>query len=356
MSLNTRRPLRCRLGLPIRGGLEVVEQVELEVVHERRRHLAARHVPVGIEAGVGNRGGFDRVEGAVEDHSGGRGDPSRGDGSRQVRVGGIEPHFSVQRADDEFANGDRTAVGEKGPDPEVGVDALDVSRVHGAVRHRRDETVADALRRELPRRRPSVAPGGGDGAVADLAQARGDLVGQHLLQAEAEQVRRVAAVGPRHDVSSAARRAARAAVASGAAVREAGADRDRRVDVAAAVVHGRPLLLQTRELSLEELAPPPDRAIGIAGDQKRGRVGCHPVSPAGADLFGDRLVNAVLRQVRRLGPVDHLPPRRRRSGEGPDEEEAQEGCLRTTGDVHFCRSFRRTGTGVHADPLPDTVH
>ena len=73
------------------------------------------------------------------------------------------------------------------------------------------------------------------GLGANLAKVGGDLVGKHLLQAEPEQMRRVAAVGSRHDVAADAGRSARAAVTSRAAVGETGADRKIDVDVAAAV-------------------------------------------------------------------------------------------------------------------------
>ena len=71
----------------------------------------------------------------------------------------------------------------------------------------------------------AALPRVGERLRADRAQLGRDLVGQHLLQAEAEQVRRIAAVGPRRDVAAEAGRAARTAVAGGAAVGQPGADR-----------------------------------------------------------------------------------------------------------------------------------
>ena len=78
---------------------------------------------------------------------------------------------------------------------------------------------------------------------SDVAQVGGDLVGQHLLQSEPEQMRRIAAVGPRRDVAADAGGAARSAVAGGAAVGQPGADGEIDVEVAAAVAGQRPLSL-----------------------------------------------------------------------------------------------------------------
>ena len=99
----------------------------------------------------------------------------------------------------------------------------------------------------------------GDRPLAHRAQVGRDLVGQHLLEAETEEVRSVAAVGSRDDVAAEAGRAARPAVAGGAAVGEAGADGQVGVDVPGAVADQRPLPLDARELALEELAAAADR-------------------------------------------------------------------------------------------------
>ena len=124
---------------------------------------------------------------------------------------------------------------------------------------------------------PCAAPGRAP-AGADGAQVGRDLVGEHLLQAEAEQVRRVAAVGPRDDVAAESRRAARPAVAAGAAVDQPGADGAFGLDVADAVVRARAEALRQRELALEELPAAPDRAGRIARDDE------DATSPASATL------------------------------------------------------------------------
>jgi len=66
----------------------------------------------------------------------------------------------------------------------------------------------------------AVSDCGGHYLVTDRAQVGRHLLSQHLLQAESEQVRRVATVGSRDHVSAETGRSAWPPVASGAAVRE----------------------------------------------------------------------------------------------------------------------------------------
>src|SRR5690606_8341764 len=100
--------------------------------------------------------------------------------------------------------------------------------------------------------------------LANRAQIGRHLVGEHLDQAEAEQVRRVAAVGKRGDVAADAGRAARPAVARSATVRQSRAEPARLRDIAARVlVHARPQALVGAELTLEQLPAAADRARRI---------------------------------------------------------------------------------------------
>ena len=119
------------------------------------------------------------------------------------------------------------------------------------------------------------------------------------------------------------RRAARTAVARGAAVGHAGADREIGADVAAAVVGQRTLAFGERELALEELAAAPDRAKRIARDDERRRLGRVPVAAIGADLLLERLGDPFVRRVGRLDAIDELRHRRTASRE--------EGCQRRCG-------------------------
>ena len=119
---------------------------------------------------------------------------------------------------------------------------------------RRDDAVADGLGLQGVGHRHSGVGGVLDRPASRLAQVRGDLVGEHLDQAEAEEMGSIPAVGKRHHVSSVTCRAARATVARRAAVREPGAERAHGRDVAGRVeVDARTLALGGRELALEEL-------------------------------------------------------------------------------------------------------
>ncbi len=147
----------------------------------------------------------------------------------EQRIDRLQAHLVVERADHELADRDRAAVREERAHAQVGIDAA-----HAATCRRARRRTRGSSRSRCPwRAGRSVTGRPWRGGIArralraDRAQVRGDLVGEHFLQAEAEQVRCVAAVGPRDHVAAEARRAARTAVAAGAAVDEPGADRAR---------------------------------------------------------------------------------------------------------------------------------
>ena len=111
----------------------------------------------------------------------------------------------------------------------------------------RDRTEADALRRERQRRRHLVRGGLVERLRPDRAQRAGHLVGELLLQAEAEQVGRIAAVRTRDDVAAVAGRSAGSPVAGGARVGETGRDAGIAADegrIPDAVIGERPLALR----------------------------------------------------------------------------------------------------------------
>src|SRR4029450_11840143 len=112
------------------------------------------------------------------------------------------------------------AVVEEGPHPEVRIDAVDAGRIDGAVRHRPDDAELDALGEEPLGGRLARRRGARDRRGADRAQVRGHLVGEHLLETEAEEMRRVAAIGAGDDVATEAGGAARTAMAAGAGIGE----------------------------------------------------------------------------------------------------------------------------------------
>src|SRR4029078_4074833 len=89
--------------------------------------------------------------------------------------------------------------------------------------------------------------------LPDRPQIAGHLVREHLLHAQPEQVRRMAAVGTRGDVAAESRCAARPAVTAGAALDQSSADRAFGRYVADAVVSARPEALAQRELALAKL-------------------------------------------------------------------------------------------------------
>ena len=99
--------------------------------------------------------------------------------------------------------------------------------------------------------------------VADRAQVGRDLVRQHLLEAEAEQVGGVPAVRPGNHVAAEAGRPAGPPVAGRAAVGQSGPDGQVRLDVAGAVTVER-AWPWSGELPLEDLAAAADGARGVA--------------------------------------------------------------------------------------------
>jgi hypothetical protein len=138
-----------------------------------------------------------------------------------------------------------------------------------------EPAIADALAAQLDADRRAEPPRTIAGRVADRPQIPGDLVGQHLLEPEAEQMRRVAAVGSGEDVAPAAGGTARPPMAGGAAVGQPGDSRSveqARVvaiaDVADAIVGARAETLREGELALEELPAADDGAKRIARDDE----------------------------------------------------------------------------------------
>ena len=92
----------------------------------------------------------------------------------------------------------------------------------------------------------------------------------------------------------------------GAGVGQAGPDGEVVGDIAGAVTRERALALLPRKFALEELPTAADRAEGIAGDQVERRAGRLSVGAAGTNLLLQRLKNAFVCQVGRLGLVDKL--------------------------------------------------
>src|SRR5262249_1489416 len=133
--------------------------------------------------------------------------------------------------------------------------------------------------------RATLVMGASDGLTPNCAQVGGDLVRQHLLQPESEQMRRVAAIRSGRHVAAEAGRAARPAVAGGATIGQPGADGEVRFDITYRIPRERPLALTPQELSLEDLTAATNGAKRISRDNERRRVWRHPIATPGADLL-----------------------------------------------------------------------
>src|SRR5215831_4102407 len=151
-----------------------------------------------------------------------------------------------------------------------------------------------------------------DGARLDVAQVGSDLISQHLAQPESKQMGSITAVGSGHDIATYTSGSTGTSMAQSAAIGQAGAKREVRVDVADAITGIGPLSLGTIKFALEELAPAPNGPEGIVANDAYGGSRCVNVAASSADLIDQRLVNAGLKIVRRLGIVDHLCIRRQR--------------------------------------------
>ena len=130
---------------------------------------------------------------------------------------------TLEGADGELAHGNGTALGKEGADAQVRVDAVNLGRVGGTVRVAGDEVELDVFGHQALSNRVCKIPHRADCLLAGGPEFPGHLVRQHLLEPEAEQMWRVAAVRARDHVAAKAGRAPRPAVTAGAAVGQAGA-------------------------------------------------------------------------------------------------------------------------------------
>jgi hypothetical protein len=200
-------------------------------------------------------------------------------------------------------------LSEKRLDPQILIHAVDFRGIDLAVGLHRQPTVLDSFAGELGVDRSAGQHCPLHRSVTNSSQVTCDLVGQHLLQSQAEQVWGVAAVGPCEDITTAAGRAARAPVTGGTAVGQPGDDRGIALDVAFAVVGPRTDSLRLGEFALEELPTAHDRTEWIARAQKTRRIRGEDVAATGTDLFLQGLVNAGADRVRRLCEVALLSAR-----------------------------------------------
>ena len=156
-------------------------------------------------------------------------------------------------------------------------------------------------------------------------------------------MRGIAAVRPRCHVAAKPGRAARAAVARRATVRQASADRENVVHVAVAVLGERADTLRSGELPLEQLPSAADRPEWIARDDKRRRIRREPVAATGADLCRKRLGDPFVGEVGRERLVNklRLDPRlaentEQQHGDAGTAKRVRAGVNRERGGVHQC--------------------
>src|SRR5204863_1373669 len=93
----------CRRG-------EVVQEIKLKEIDEARRDF----VP---ECWVGAWWGFDSILHAVQHHAGRSRNHVPCTGVGEIRVDRLESHLTVERADDEFTDGDRASLREERAHP-----------------------------------------------------------------------------------------------------------------------------------------------------------------------------------------------------------------------------------------------
>jgi hypothetical protein len=301
--------------------LEVVQQIELDVVDERRVDFVQLAVAVRVLRGRASGRPLEFVEHRIVLEPGDAlGRPGSGGIGRRAEHGvpRLQAHLGVEGADQELANRRRQPLVQKRPHAQIRVDAFDGRGIHSAIGIRRDPAEVDALGRERARdgRRPrprSRSRRARDDARlrfaqrlrANRAEVRGHLVAEHLDQAQTEQVRRVATIGKRRDVAADAGGAARPAVTRGTTVRQPGAEAARLRDVAARVlIHARPQAFIQTELALEQLPAAPDGPCRVAFDQIRGRPRRVDIALAGPDLHRQGLLDAAARRVDETKRVD----------------------------------------------------
>src|ERR1041385_1377005 len=113
---------------------------------------------------------------------------------------------------DELAHGDGVAFRKEWLHAEVRVNSRNPGSIYRAVGISRDGAVLYSFTSQSQGDGMFLLLGLGDGKIASAAQIGGNFIGEHFFQTEAEQVGRVPAIGPSHDVAASTRGTARTAV------------------------------------------------------------------------------------------------------------------------------------------------
>src|SRR5262249_3153097 len=142
----------------------------------------------------------------------------------------------------------------------------------------------------------------------NTAQVRSDLIGQHFPEAQAEQMRGIATVRSRADISPHPRRASWTTMAKRATIREAGSNGVVRIQVTHSITFIWTLSLCASELPLKQLPATADGAKRIAVDDENRGTGSHDVAPTDTDFLQQRLGDSGFGRVGRLRAVGELCP------------------------------------------------
>ena len=167
--------LRCRILLAY-SRFEIIHEIELEVIHGGRIDFIV--AASGIR--VGRR--IDSIRGTIQHHAGGSYHSCPSVGIGQIRVVGFEAHLFMERADYKFPNRNRAALGEERLHPKIGINTLNVRRVHCSRRRCGNRAVIDSLAPQRQGNRMTALRRKGDSLLTNISQISGNFIGQHLFQ------------------------------------------------------------------------------------------------------------------------------------------------------------------------------
>src|SRR5262245_3325017 len=125
---------RGRGGLLAKPGLEVVQEVELQIVNERGVNFIDYPIAITILRAAGYWRSFDGVLRAIEDHPGRCHTRAPMRRVHQAGIIGLQTHLILQGTHDKLADRDRAAMRKQRPHAQVWIDADDPGGVDVAIR------------------------------------------------------------------------------------------------------------------------------------------------------------------------------------------------------------------------------